>query len=153
MEIQYKIIDKVERDYYGDGLKVNCVFKSNEYQLFIFSTGNYINSKESLLSINGELANVLSWIETNEIEIHKKAVDENYDWLFDQLISDSDYYAEKGSITLDELVGYTHLGWIKILCGKDKIKSFLLCYKETEGTNESILGGHTFGKEVNELNG
>lgn len=148
MEIQYKYIDKIEGDYYGDGIKVNCIYKNREYELFIFSTGNYINSKEGLFSIEDELTSVLSWIEINETDIHKDAVEENYNWLFDELICDSDYYIEKGSISLDELVAYTQLGWIKIFCEENKIKSLLLCYKEIEDMNEAILSGETFGKEI-----
>lgn len=102
MEIQYKTIDKIEGDYYGDGLKVNCDYKNNDYKLLVFSKGNYINSKERLLNVDDELANVLSWIETNEMDIHKEAVNENYSWLFDELISDSDYYAKKGNMSIGE---------------------------------------------------
>jgi len=148
MNLEYKVLEKVQGDYFGEGLKVICIFQGNEYKLFTFFIGNNMNSESDILMIENELVILLSWIKANYKAIHKKAVTENYNWLFDELINDSDYYLEKGSISTDDLIDFTHLGWIKIFCEKDRIKSFLLCYEETEEINAAILGGHTFGVEI-----
>ena len=148
MNVQYENFKRIEGDYYGNGIEVICNFNYVRYELSIFSTEDYINTEEKISIIDEQLIRVLSWIEKNKETVHKRAVDENYDWLFDELISDSDYYTEKGSITIDEIINFTKLAWVKVFCEIDKIKSFLLCYEETEEINAALLGGNTFGIEI-----
>jgi len=148
MNIEYVKTEPFYGDYYGDGFELICIYEKVQYKLLIFSTDNFFDTKEKIVLLNKELNKMLSYIKANEISIRKNAVDENYDWLFEELICDSDYYLENGNISKDEVAKFTHLAWIKIFCEQDKIKSFHPCFEETEAINCELLGGHTFGIEI-----
>jgi hypothetical protein len=146
--MQYEAIEQINGDYYGNGFKASCIMEGITYELYIFSEDDYINDKNKISVLDEQINKVLEWVKSNEEKLHKDAVTENYDWLFDELICDSDYYIGNGKINIEDIVNFTYLSYIKIFSKKYKIKSLLLCYEEKEDMNAQLLGGNTFGLEV-----